>query len=416
MAAAFMAARARARKRARAAADLDDLFEPELTRGHFRPPSLHWTETVQLYSDAEFRSSFRVSRDVFNVIFAEISTSEHMQHAPRRRGGLAPSRVLHVDEQLAVFLRRMGLRSSEMQITNREFGFSDWAIEHASRRVALSIIDKFGHLIAMPRSVAARADVGATFQVSGRRTAVVEAFDSCVGAIDVTHIGMVPDTKSRRDGVATVFSDRNGRFSIAFQAIVDGNARILDFAGPHPGSVDDKTIWNNCAVLANLPTYLNAPAGEFLIGDGGYRLTDYMVIPFSEPDIASRGAAAKVALQNCNMITSSKRTAVENTFGRLKARFGVLGADMWFRDITMYGIVPKACALVYNLCMDLRDLDKDFISDTDVAAAVAAERAYKAQLVAAAPLVAHIPAAGELAAGRARRAVLFKEVMGYNQP
>lgn len=157
MAAAFMAARARARKRARAAADLDDLFEPELTRGHFRPPSLHWTETVQLYSDAEFRSSFRVSRDVFNVIFAEISTSEHMQHAPRRRGGLAPSRVLHVDEQLAVFLRRMGLRSSEMQITNREFGFSDWAIEHASRRVALSIIDKFGHLIAMPRSVAARA-------------------------------------------------------------------------------------------------------------------------------------------------------------------------------------------------------------------------------------------------------------------
>ena len=416
MAAAF-AAQSRARKRL--AACFDDLFEPELNvRGGHRPPSVYWSETVPNYSDAEFRSHFRVNRVVFDAILAEITHSVHMQHAPRRGGGLALSRVLTVAEQLAIFLRRVGLRSSEVQVTNFEFGVSDWAIEMATKRVALSILDQFHHLISMPRTVAARVAVSSSFFLRGRRTADPDAFGGCVGAIDVTHIHMVPDAASKRAGVTSVYADRQGRLSIGFQAIVDGNARILDFQGPSPGSVDDKTQWNNCAVFANLPTFVDVAAGEFLVADGGYRLTDSMMTPYNESDVALRPVAGKFALKACNTITSSKRTVVENTFGRLKSRFGLLGSVMWFRDMTMYGVVPKACALVYNLCMDLRDLDMDFIDQDDIAVAIDAERAYKAMVVATVPLVAHVPAAGaaELAAGRLRRKVLFKEVMGYNEP
>ncbi|KAG9073885.1 hypothetical protein FS749_014596 [Ceratobasidium sp. UAMH 11750] len=92
--------------------------------------------------------------------------------------------------------------------------------------------------------------------------------------------------------------------------------------------------------------------GEFLIADGGYPLSPYVLIPFAKNELN----VDRKRRREFNRKLSKARIVIEWTFGKLKARFPALtklGAVRDMRDI--YRAI-EAMMVVHNICHDLGDV------------------------------------------------------------
>jgi hypothetical protein len=318
-------------------------------RAPHRERNTFFVDAVQTYSRKDWVKTFRVSRAVFDVIADGIATSQYMRYGVRARGGLSAARALSIADQLAIFLYRVGRRSNYVWDIAEQFGVSQWAVEHATKRVSLAIMEQFSERVSMPQTAAEGADVGINFSTTrGRSTHDPWAFDGTRGALDVVHMQIVPDTLSRGDAVSSVFANRNNNLSVCFQGITDSAGRFLEFSGAFVGSqVDQMTLYSS-TVWAERDKHLDLSLGQFLIADGGYALNPYVMIPYDKHDMALRTPAGQHLLKMFNMIFSSKRSSVENGFGGLKARFALCGSTLWFRDMALYTLVPRACAALHN--------------------------------------------------------------------
>lgn len=81
-----------------------------------------------------------------------------------------------------------------------------------------------------------------------------------------------------------------------------------------------------------------------ILGDPGYPLLPWLLTPF----IGLRLSAEK---ESFNCYHSSARISVENAFGRLKARWRILGKKIDTR-ITLAPDVIAACCVLHNVCED----------------------------------------------------------------
>jgi hypothetical protein len=64
----------------------------------------------------------------------------------------------------------------------------------------------------------------------------------------------------------------------------------------------------------------------YILGDSAYRLTNRVIVPYSEREVGLRGLSMedRNKKNGFNVGLSSARVKVEHTFGALKARFMVL--------------------------------------------------------------------------------------------
>ena len=259
-----------------------------------------------------------------------------------------------VAEQLGIFLYRVGRRSNFVWDISEQFGISQWAVEAATRRVSLAIMDVFSDRVCMPQDEAERSAIGVDFSTSrGRPSRDPFAFDGACGAIDVVHVLIVPDSRSVGDAVSSVFANRKSHLSVCFQAIARADGSFLHFSGAYVGSQVDQATLYGSRVWAERDAHLDLARGRFWLADGGYALTPYTICPYDKVDIALRRPQGQLQLRQYNMISSSKRSAVENGFGKWKARFSLLGSVVWFRDMAMYSLVPRACAVLHNCAVQL---------------------------------------------------------------
>eukprot|EP01018_Ginkgo_biloba_P030383 Gb_03722 [translate_table: standard] len=114
-----------------------------------------------------------------------------------------------------------------------------------------------------------------------------QGFPNCCGAIDVTHIRFqLPPNESSSN-----WYDRDHNYSMVLQAIVDSNMRFMDFFTSWPGSINDSRLLRNSSFyrLCEGGERLNGPSiciglsdmRQSIIGDGGYPLLPWLIIPFS---------------------------------------------------------------------------------------------------------------------------------------
>ena len=213
-------------------------------------PTLHWfTRKAPLEDDASWRSDFRVSRDVFQYIANAIR--DHTSLSPSHKG----VRSTTVEALLGCFLFAMGQPTTVARVASK-LEVAPNTVVRAMRCVPRAIIDCLGYNLAWPEGPA-RARVKQLFSDAG--------FPGAVGIIDCTHVEIVPNSASRRDGSYVSFLDRKCRYSKVYQVVVAPDLTILDISGGMPGSANDANVLRRSALYTELSTYLQP--GEYLLGD-----------------------------------------------------------------------------------------------------------------------------------------------------
>lgn len=148
----------------------------------------------------------------------------------------------------------------------------------------------------------------------------IKGLPGCIGAVDGTHIE-IPNPSAAVDGRPGHAGGKEylcykARYSVHLQAVVDHTGLFLDVQAGFPGSWNDKLVFGESELFEKLQPLLNDPdfPGRYLLGDGGYYLRPFLIIPF--PHDTTDPAECIF-----NSYVASSRVVVENAFGRLKARF-----------------------------------------------------------------------------------------------
>lgn len=143
-------------------------------------------------------------------------------------------------------------------------------------------------------------------------------FPQCFGAIDGSHIPILPPVNN-----ATDYYNRKGFHSIVVQALVDHEYRFLNMHVGWPGSMHDARILSNSEVYAkgesrtltpsSIRTFNGVPVPVVIIGDPAYPLLPWLIKPYPGVNLSAKK-------RKFNTRLSRARVVVECAFGRLKGR------------------------------------------------------------------------------------------------
>ncbi|XP_031348432.1 putative nuclease HARBI1 [Photinus pyralis] len=184
-------------------------------------------------------------------------------------------------------------------------------------------------------------------------------FPGVIGCVDGTHVAIL---KPRVD--AHNFLNRKGYYSLNVQIICDAELKILSINANYPGSNHDSFIWRQSRIRHFLlqQYHANGLRGSWLLGDSGYMLEPFLMIPFLNP-----AENAPESRFNVNHIRA--RNCVERAIGVLKCRFRVVLQERTARyEPNFVGKLVIACSALHNLCMRFRVplLNEPFQNDEDV--------------------------------------------------
>ena len=168
------------------------------------------------------------------------------------------------------------------------------------------------------------------------------AMQGCVGAVDGLCVHICKPRLSDSNAPA-IFFNRKGFYSLNLQAICNANYEIIWFDFNAVGSTHDATA----LAMTHLQQKLDdeaLPGQYFIAGDDAYSANaEQIVTPFP-------GSQLPADKDNFNFYLSNSRISIEQTFGILVARFGVL----WRRLDTRLALttkILKACIALHNYCL-----------------------------------------------------------------
>lgn len=165
----------------------------------------------------------------------------------------------------------------------------------------------------------------------------------CVGALDGTIIFLQKPSKELSN---QQFYTRKGGFGIPVHALVDAKYRFIASSAIRVGS----TVDNAALFHSNIGQFLlheGLPDGFWIAGDEAYRCSKYIITPIP------RSMANKYQ-DGFNFCLSSHLVHVEQAFGRLKSRRGILWRPLQFNLQTPLLIVNTAMRLE-NVCINSGD-------------------------------------------------------------
>lgn len=168
-----------------------------------------------------------------------------------------------------------------------------------------------------------------------------------VGAIDGTHFAI----SKPRFCPSDYYYFKSGGYSINCQAVVDSSKRFLDIFVGMPGCTNDSRMLRRSAL------YHRGQRGQlwdssytfngflpFLIGDSGYPLLSWLMVPNRRHENMS------IANALFNRRLSRGRGVVENAFALLKQSFRELHlkSDL---NVNFFPDVVCACAILHNVLL-----------------------------------------------------------------
>ncbi|KAJ8911925.1 hypothetical protein NQ315_016266 [Exocentrus adspersus] len=128
--------------------------------------------------------------------------------------------------------------------------------------------------------------------------------------------------------------------------VCDYNLRILSINPRHAGATPDSFIWRLSRVKAEMERcYNEGDRNSWLLGDSGYPLQPWLMIPF-------HNAAPNSPEDRFNQRHAAARNCIERRNGVLKTRFRCLLHERTLRyDPEFVGQIIIACAVLHNMCV-----------------------------------------------------------------
>lgn len=120
---------------------------------------------------------------------------------------------------------------------------------------------------------------------------------------------------------------------------------LLNINARYPGATHDSAIWETSSIHRHLKNkYRNGRRNCYLLGDSGYPLQPWLIIPFEDALPNTR----EIEFNNCLIRC---RNVAETGFGVLKARFRCLRKDRVLHySHSTAGRIIYACGVLHNMC------------------------------------------------------------------
>ncbi|GES92222.1 putative nuclease HARBI1 [Rhizophagus clarus] len=138
-----------------------------------------------------------------------------------------------------------------------------------------------------------------------------------------------------------VYFTRKKRYAIHCQGIVNDKGIFTNFDIGWPGSVHDARVFRNSSFYKNYSHLIQGD--DYLLGDSAYPISPFLIPPFKDPSTRK--------YKEFNRFHSHHRVVVENTFGRLKARFRML-RDLDIKTVKM-GVLFTCCAIILHNFLEI---------------------------------------------------------------
>ena len=275
---------------------------------------------LEAFSEVEFYDRFRVNKDGFLSIL-ELVEPELPSFAKKTNS------PLNKVQQLSVALRFFA--SGDFQVSCGDFqGISQPTVCRTVHRITDALAKLSQQIISFPEDC---SEVNTFFLEYCGLPAIS-------GIIDGTQIPIISPGGEN----AELFRCRKGFFSYNVQVVCDHKLRIIDIVSGWPGSTHDSRVWNNSRLCTE---FCMKEKQGLLLGDSGYPLEPFLMIPYEHPPNSR-------AKGRFNRALCRARCTVERCIGVFKRRWPCLSRKLR----CSYRRVPNvivACAVLHNLCIEL---------------------------------------------------------------
>ncbi|XP_012474466.1 protein ALP1-like [Gossypium raimondii] len=292
----------------------------------------------------KFKSVFKISRKTFNYVCSLVK--EDMM-AKQANFTFSNGKPVPFEDQVAVALRRLSSGQSLVTVGD-SFGLHHSTVSQLTWRFVEAMEERGLHHLQWPTEA----------EMTGIKSKFVRilGLPNCCGVIDTTHVMMCLPSS---DPASKVWLDHEKNHSMVLQAIVDPEMRFRDIVTGWPGKIEDWLVFqsSNFYKLCDKGDRLNGeklelPEGseirEYIIGDLGYPLLPYLVIPYEGKELPELRV-------EFNKRHSATRLVAHRAFSRLKEMWKIIQGVMWRPDKHKLPRIILVCCLLHNIVIDLED-------------------------------------------------------------
>ncbi|KAK4286510.1 hypothetical protein QN277_003056 [Acacia crassicarpa] len=306
-----------------------------------RMSDLHLSSSKELDS---FESIFKISRKTFEYICSLVKDDMMAKSA---HFVFANGKPMSLYDQVAVALRRLGSGESLVAIGD-SFGLNHSTVSQVTWRFVESMEERGLQHLQWPSTEAEIISIKSKFEK-------VRGLPNCCGVIDATHITMcLPASEPS----SNVWLDHKKNHSMVLQAIVDPDMRFRDIVTGWPGRMKDWLVFesSNFYKLCNKGERLNGkklllPEGseirEYIIGDSGYPLLPYLVVPYEGKELPGPKA-------EFNRRHFATQIVAQRALARLKEMWRIIQGVMWRPDKHKLPRIILVCCLLHNIVIDMQ--------------------------------------------------------------
>ncbi|XP_068338513.1 protein ALP1-like [Pyrus communis] len=291
----------------------------------------------------KFESVFKLSRKTFDYICSLVS--EDMM-AKSAHFVFTNGKPLSLHDQVAVALRRLSSGESLVTIGD-SFGVNHSTVSQVTWRFVEAMEERGLHHLQWPSTEAEMTEVKSKFQK-------IRGFPNCCGVVDTTHVMMCLPAS---DPTSNAWLDQEKNHSMVLQAIVDPDMRFRDIVTGWPGKMKDWSVFqsSNFYQLCARGERLNGKrlelstgldVREYILGDLGFSLLPYLVIPYEGKELPEPKA-------QFNKWHYATQKVAQRALARLKDRWRIIQGVMWRPDKHRLPRIILVCCLLHNIVIDM---------------------------------------------------------------
>lgn len=317
------------------------------------PRPQHWFKTLLINHDLDilWKQNFRITRPTFEYI-CDLVRGDLQKNATRMR------QPVTVEERVGLSLWRLATGNS-YRTCGLQFGLGKSTAKCICKEFEEAMVFLKNRFIVFPTT---RDEIEQKMQDFKDKYGIPQI----VGAVDGSHIEINAPPNNHED-----YFNRKQHYSINLQGIVDSDLKFIHASAGYPGSIHDSLVLRlsgisdlaeNKQILAGPTKIVNGvEIGPLLAADGAYKLRPWIMKPYVD-----RGRLTQQQ-RKFNRRFSALRCVVENAFGMLKSRWGIVLKKIEQHLKSMKTTVIATCVL-HNICIergDMYDMSDSDSSDDD---------------------------------------------------